>query len=471
MTFHCSFPRTLAAVVPCAALLLSPASALQDDGPALGTNRITQADIVGGGLTLSDIRAAGMRMFATPFNRLDGYGDGLVDPIDKVSPGGRPTLQSNGTFLRVNGLDAQTCMECHSVGSNATVPFTFAVGGVGGSNNNAIFQPRLIDVADQAGNGYADFDGRFINPPFLFGSGGIELVAAEMTADLQLSLRAAFSVPDTDYPLVTHGVSFGHVRYDSAAQGFDYSGVEGIDDDLVVRPFGRKGEFATVRGFDIDAMRFHFGMEPVEFAGPGIDQDQDGVSDEILIGELSALHIFNTNLERPEIRDWNTEAQAGFDRFVLIGCANCHTPELNTRSTSIGYRFPEIETAPQLNEFYRADLEQSPAGFEPNSIGGITVPLFSDLKRHDMGPELAENFGSPHDAEFITARLWGAADTAPYLHDGRATTLTDAILMHGGEGLAARDAFAALTQPERVEILTFLKRLRTPEDPAQDILP
>ena len=65
--------------------------------------------------------------------------------------------------------------------------------------------------------------------------------------------------------------------------------------------------------------------------------------------------------------------------------------------------------------------------------GGLRVELFSDLKRHDMGPELAESFGSDLDARFITARLWGVADTAPYLHDGRAHTLRDAIMMNGGE--------------------------------------
>ncbi|MEM8713774.1 MAG: hypothetical protein AAGG01_22760, partial [Planctomycetota bacterium] len=147
--------------------VLSPATSAspQADGPALGDQRITQSDITGGSLTLDEIRAAGLKMFATPFNRLDGFGDGPMDPLNPVEPGARPTLQDNGTFLRVNGLDAQTCMECHSVGSNTTAPFTFAIGGVGHSNNNVLFQPRFIDVEDAAGKGYADFDGRFIEVP------------------------------------------------------------------------------------------------------------------------------------------------------------------------------------------------------------------------------------------------------------------------------------------------------------------
>ncbi|MFT4647219.1 MAG: hypothetical protein ACI9X4_000429 [Glaciecola sp.] len=437
----------------------------------LGTQRMTQGDIQDGTHTLDEVRAEGLKIFATPYNRLDGYGDGALNTIDPTSPGGRPSLQNNGTFLRVNGLDAQTCMECHSVGSAATIPFTFAVGGVGGANNNVLFQPKNIDVDDESGSGFAAFDGRFINPPFLFGSGGVELIAAEMTLDLQRFKALAQNVPGVDFDLITHGVSFGALKFDSAAGTLDFSNLQGIDQDLVVRPFGRKGEFATVRAFDVDAMQFHMGMQPIEAVGQGVDDDQDGVIDEILTGEISALHVFNTNLERPEIRDWNTAARNGFARFQSMGCAECHVPSIDTRSKELIYRFPEVETSPLANEFMRADLSTSPAGFASNTNGGLTVRLFSDLKRHDMGPGLAETFGSALDSQYITARLWGVADTAPYLHDGRATTLTDAILLHGGEAQTARDNFAQLNTAERTELLTFLKRLRTPINPAGDLLP
>ena len=52
---------------------------------------------------------------------------------------------------------------------------------------------------------------------------------------------------------------------------FDTSGVKGIDADLVVRPFGRKGEFATTRAFDRAALQFHMGMQPVEVVGADTD--------------------------------------------------------------------------------------------------------------------------------------------------------------------------------------------------------
>jgi hypothetical protein len=136
-------------------------------------------------MSLDEIRSAGLKMFSTPFNKRDGYGDGPMNPLDTTGPGGRPTLGGNGTFLRVNGLDGQTCFECHSIVSNASVPAKLGIGGVGGSVTNAIFQPTFIDVTDTLNIEQAAMDGRFINPPFLFGSGGIELLAKEMTADLQ----------------------------------------------------------------------------------------------------------------------------------------------------------------------------------------------------------------------------------------------------------------------------------------------
>ena len=451
------------------ALIVGLAPAQAGESPALGTNRITQADIVGGNLSLKKIRAAGLKIFSTPFNKLDGYGDDpVMNPSDPTTPGARPTLQNNGTFLRVNGLDSQTCMECHSVGSFATAPFTFAIGGVGGSNNNAFVKPTEIDVDDTGGNNFAFYNGRYINPPFLFGSGGVELLGKEMTTELQAIKAQAQADPGNPYPLITKGVDFGTIVYTGGA--FDTTNVQGIDDDLVVRPFGRKGNFATVRAFDVDATQFHLGMQSVELVGAGIDADNDGVVNELLIGEISALHIFNTNLEPPRQEKGGPAALQGENLFNSVGCTDCHRPFLDAASSHLTYSFPEVETDPTANVFYATNLRSAPTRFRPRPGGGIRVPLFSDLKRHDMGPGLAESFGDPLDSQFITPRLWGIADTAPYLHDGRALTLTDAILLHGGEAQTVRDNFANLGNGQKVKVLSFLRTLRTPRKPARDIV-
>lgn len=430
-------------------------------------DRLTQTEVTSGDLDFDDLRREGRRIFSTPFNKIDGYGDGPVDGIDPTSPGHRPTLQNNGTYLRVNGLDAQTCLECHTIVSNATIPATLGIGGVGGAAANAIFQPRHIDVDDEGGLGFADFDGRFINPPFLFGSGGVELLGKEMTVELQDLKQFAIDNPGVEVELETKGVHFGSIIFENGQ--LDTSKVEGIDHDLVVRPFGRKGEFASVRAFDIEAMAFHFGMQATDLVGEGVDGDGDGVVDELLTGELSALHIFLSTMERPVRGNVTPEARNGFQTFKSIGCAECHIPKMRTVSSTLIYSHPEVLEDPFANPYYQVDLSEEPAGFPQRPDGGLGVPLFADLKRHDMGPGLAENFGSELDSEFTTARLWGVADTAPYLHDGRAQTLTEAILAHGGEAQSARDAFDALTPAERIEVLTFLRVLRTPTNPSGDL--
>jgi len=439
---------------------------------ALGPHRITQAEITSGEMSLREIRAAGLRIFTTLLNKLDGYGDGPMDPDDHGSPGGRPTLGGNGTFLRVNGLDARGCIECHAMVSAATSPPRLGIGGVGGSNSNAIIMPHTIDMGDPDLDDGIVFDGRFANPPFVFGAGAVELLAAEMTEDLQALKAQALDEPGREVPLVSKGVRFGTLEANAKGE-LDTSRVEGVSPDLVVRPFGRKGEFFSIRDFDIGAVQFHFGMQPIEVFGEGTDDDRDGVTNEILVGELSALSAFVATLERPYREPLEEDAAAGLRLFRAVGCVDCHVARLETRARRVRLRQPEVPTDPGRNVFLAIDLSRPPTRFERNGGGGITVRLFSDLKRHDMGEELAENFAMADDRtnrEFVTARLWGIADTAPYLHDGRATTLTEAILAHGGEAQLARDGFESLNDSGRMQLLAFLRSLRTPEAPAAGLL-
>ncbi len=428
------------------------------------TPRIQQSDL--DGMTVREMIEHGRRIFSTPLNIMDGLGDGPIDPGDPTSFGGRPTIDNNGVFLRINGLDSQTCNECHSIVSNAKRPPLLGVGGVGGVSTNAFFRVTGVDVADTRNNGFAEVDdGRFINPPFLFGSGGVEALGKEMTRDLQALKKQAMDNPNAAVPLVTKGVSFGVLFYDGI--DFDYSAVEGVDEDLVVKPFGRKGEFATVRGFDVGALQFHFGMQAVELVGEDVDADGDGVANEITEGELSVLHVHNVTLPQPTQRFKTRATQEGERLFLELGCAGCHVPKLRTRSRYLPVAFPEVDTDPTQNVYLQIDLAKQLPRFRRHRNGGVRVPLYSDLKRHDMGPGLAESAGFDLDPLFITARLWGVADTAPYLHDGRATTLTEAILHHGGEAQQARDNFDDLSARGRIKVLTFLRSLKTPRSAAQ----
>ena len=359
---------------------------------------------------------------------------------------------------------------------------------MGGAVQNAIIMPSLIDVADSfddrvtyvsthdpdlqmAGDGVADFNGRFANPPFLYGGGGVELLGKEMTADLQALLQQAENAPaGTVISLDTHGVNFGYL----VSQGGTNVEVhnEGINEDLVVRPFGRKGENFSMRDFDRGAMQFHFGIQPEELFGH-VDEDGDDVSDEVTIAEMSVLHIFDVNNPRPHEEKQREEAIHGKQVFLQIGCTNCHRPQLETVERSVPLSYPEIADQPFSNVYYTVDLTK--VGFEADKHGtGVVVPLYADLKRHYMGTGLEETFeraGEIPQGHFTTARLWGIADTAPYLHDGRATTLNQAILMHGGEAQGVRDNYANLSASDQSALIAFLKCLRTPEKPNEELLP
>jgi CxxC motif-containing protein (DUF1111 family) len=99
--------------------------------------------------------------------------------------------------------------------------------------------------------------------------------------------------------------------------------------------------------------------------------------------------------------------------------------------------------------------------FHKDGNGKTIVPLFGDLKRHYMGAGLAESVDEKGTgaAVFLTRNLWGVGTTAPYMHDGRATTLTEAILEHGGEASGARSAFTALPEASQRDLLAFLNNL------------
>lgn len=124
--------------------------------------------------------------------------------------------------------------------------------------------------------------------------------------------------------------------------------------------------------------------------------------------------------------------------FHQIGCAGCHAPTFTTG-------------------------QQSP----DEHLRGQVIWPYTDLLLHDMGDELADGRpeGRADGREWRTAPLWGIGLTeivnghAFYLHDGRARNLTEAILWHGGEAQAARDAFANLTAEDRQSLIAFVSSL------------
>jgi CxxC motif-containing protein (DUF1111 family) len=104
---------------------------------------------------------------------------------------------------------------------------------------------------------------------------------------------------------------------------------------------------------------------------------------------------------------------------------------------------------------------QKLGAFTRDAQNHAVVALFGDLRRHDMGTGLAEEVDEVGTGRsvFMTENLWGCGSTAPYLHDGRAVTLSEAILEHGGEALTARNNFAANSTTASKHLVTFLNNL------------
>lgn len=468
-----------------------------------GDNRVQQAELYK--FSRDELRLAGMRMFTNPFLVEDGFNDGNK-PNPTGAQGERGSLQGNGNFQRIGGLDGQTCLECHSIISRRTVPMTFGIGGVGGMNNTVLGAGgnTFVDLNLQGrsnGSAKTNIDGRVINPPFIFGAGGIELLANEMTTELQEKLEAGPTDSVTKTLLTAKGVDFGYVikgpnngHYITIVE----NGIVGVrqtdpahEDFLVVQPFGRKGDEKSTRTFDIGALSFHFGMGVVtsEEDAEGVftsygqvipvtadtDHDNDGVHNEVTQGELSALSVFVGTAQTPFQTKVRGKARQGRQIMEDIGCTECHIPKMDTNGKNLGFRFPEIAHDPSANVHTTVDLTKKPMSFEENDNGGITIELFADLKRHYMGESLEEFNG---DGMFTTMRLWGVADTAPYLHDGRAFTIRDAILHHGGvpdsltngtsitddgsEAFGAVSQFVAKSDAEQDAVLAFLDTLRSP---------
>ena len=132
------------------------------------------------------------------------------------------------------------------------------------------------------------------------------------------------------------------------------------------------------------------------------------------------------------------DVMVGQQLFQSIGCADCHTPTMTTGS------------------------------FHPwTELRSQTIHPYSDLLLHDMGPGLADNMGEADasGAEWRTTPLWNIGQTdlvggqEGYLHDGRARTLAEAILWHGGEAANSAESFRNLNASDRAALIEFLQSL------------
>lgn len=420
------------------------------------------------------LQPLGEDLFIAKFTTLDGAG--RLDATGAIVPT-KVRRPSHLMFQRLAGPDANACASCH----NEPV-----IGGSGSFTAN-VFVSEGFESAD-----FDTIDPQFSNERntnALQGSGLIELLAREMTADLRAQRKAVLakaraSGEPVTRSLETKGVSFGALTANPDGT-LDVSQLDGIDDDLTLRPFSQKGVFTSLRQFTVNAMNHHHGIQPserfdAEWTGTD-DFDADGFEREMSPGQISALVAWQATLPAPTRKQdlpeiWGTAAEAGEPLFSDIGCASCHIPALPLDSLV----FQDPGPYDQAGTLRQSDVE-TPLALDLATLdwvkalprddqGRVLVPLYGDLKRHTIADTANDTFGNELLAQrfvardvFITSELWGIGSTAPYGHRGDLTTLNEAILAHGGSATASRKAYSALAEPNRQSIVAFLRTLEIPQ--------
>ena len=219
-----------------------------------------------------------------------------------------------------------------------------------------------------------------------------------------------------------------------------------LHDGQYVGRFGWKASAINLRHQTITAYGEDMGItspsRPVDLGNPRAvgEASEDAVEDpEVPRSTVSNVVFYLKTLRAPRRRQPGTpDVRAGEKIFSEIGCADCHHPEMTTGDSTI------------------------------DQLSNATFHPYSDFLLHDMGPELDDGYteGRAETSEWRTPPLWGLglADdfqggTPHLMHDGRATSISEAIALHGGEAADARDAFDALDDREQSQLVAFLESL------------
>ncbi|MGH8217903.1 MAG: di-heme oxidoredictase family protein [Steroidobacteraceae bacterium] len=355
-------------------------------------------------------------------------------------------------------------------------------------------------------------DGRHV--PHLFGIGLREMLADEITTDLRDISAAARKQARAAHHTVTlslasKGIDFGRITAHPDGS-LDTSRVEGVDADLRIKPFNAQGSMFSLRQFIVDALHHEMGLEDADDpdilaasrgqrvvtpAGMVLDGSLDELApppppdreygNEIDPAIVDHLEFYLLNYFRPAHGRPTPATQLGRKVFNEIGCGYCHIPDLTVQHDR---RVADVETAYDpvrgvFNHlFARAELLTSEkddgSGLPPLILPAgkpfVVKDIFTDFKRHDVGPGFYErNWDGTLEKEFMTRPLWGVASTGPWGHDGRSVTLEEVILRHGGEAQRSRDAYAALPDTLSSALISFLDSLVLfpPDDTASNLNP
>ena len=440
------------------------------DTPML-PGHVDQKAVSSGEITFDEIFATGKLLFDGVFNLCDGQGR------PATTGGGAKREPDEPAFSRISAPDANACSGCHNQPRS---------GGGGDIVANVFVLAQTLDPITHSDEAELS---NFRNTLGMFGSGAIEMLAREMTTDLlDIQTMALYDAQRTGQPvtmsLVSKGVRFGSITANPDGS-VDTSQIQGLDPDLIIKPFHQAGRVVSLREFSNNAMNHHHGMQPEERfdlnPDSGIDFDEDGVTHELSIGDMTAVTIYQAALGVPGqvIPDDAAGREIiakGEELFHTVGCTSCHVPEMKLSSPLF------VEPNPYNPPGNWNDPSQS-LSFDMTTTGegpyleregeGAIVKAYTDLKRHNLCDEEIDHYcneylsqgrvdqdGEPGSHFFLTRKLWDVGNSAPYGHAGYLTTISEAILVHGGEARDSRDAFAALSKEDQEAIVGFLKSLQ-----------
>lgn len=205
----------------------------------------------------------------------------------------------------------------------------------------------------------------------------------------------------------------------------EITGVVGRTEKGEVAKFGWKGDVKGLDTFVVRACALEVGLEVPGMHQFGFD-DSNAVGLDLNADDVEDLQRFVRSLPRPTHVE-SAETKRGARLFEKVGCTTCHAA----------------------------------------NVGGVDG-IYSDLLLHDMGAAMADGGGygggnvAAKDREWRTPPLWGARDSGPWLHDGRAQTLRDAVMFHGGEAAIVRQAYEELRADDQQAIVSFLESLQAP---------
>ena len=452
-------------------------------------------------LSIRQLLAYGKKLFEAHFTSQEGAGRPLTKGPGAVLSDPTSPLVFPRNNNRLSGPESNSCAGCHSQ------PIS---GGAGDLSTNVFVLAQRFDfVTFDSTDGIPTrgaFDERG-NPVTLqslansrstvdmFGAGYYEMLARQITADLQ-STRNSIG-PGQHTALVSKGISFG-VLARNLDGSWNTTGVEGIPPQslasvdaqhppsLLILPFHQTAGTVSLRVFTNDAFNQHLGMQSTERFGIGTDPDGDGVVNELTRADITACTLFQAALPVPRRiipRNYALQkaVQEGEALFQQIGCANCHIPALPLDRKGWIYTEPGPYNPPgnlQAGQVrpIAMDLtsDELPRPRLKPVDGVVWVPLFTDFKLHDIcrGPDdpnvekLNANAKAGSEAFFagnarcLTRRLWAVGSKPNYFHHGQYTTIREAILNHFGEALVTAQSFTSLDSYQQGSIIEFLKTLR-----------